>query len=188
MPFTLTRSLLVILIPGAIAILPWFTFILMRLDVELVSIKEFKAELGILLFLCAVIIGGIFEGLNSFVEVCLDNCRHGANRYLFFDWYEYLCAHRDKEPVAFRYISSRATTMYFEFSMAWASPACGYGITRVLKDSWLAIDYLWLIIFISWLVGAYFFYQGTATHLVLCKVRRELSKGLRKKNKSKDAF
>lgn len=134
MPFTLTRSLLVILIPGAIAVLPWLALILIRSSLQWDCIKEFKTELGVFCFLCSVIVGGLFEGLNSCIEVRLDRFRSGEFPRLIDDWYDYLCLHRDKEPVAFRYISSRATTMYFEFSMAWASPIFGYGIISILKD------------------------------------------------------
>lgn len=175
MPFTLTRSLLVILIPGAIATSPWIAFVLIKSSIDWNVLKDLKTELGALCFLTSVIVGGIFEGLNSWIEVGLDNYRTRTFPNLINDWYDYLCLQRDKEPVVFRYISSRATTMYFEFSMAWATPISSYGAACILGALGVVTEHHWLIITVAWLLCAYFLHQGATTHWVLCKIRHELN-------------
>ena len=186
MPITLTRSILVILLPGALTAAPFMFYVLYSNPEYLAWYKEHENEAYFFVFSFAVIIGSIYEGISSLVEVKLDNRLRTSFPNIEQEWYDYLCHQYSPEPVAFRYMSRRATTMYFEFSMAYAMPIIGIGSYINLAR----VDYFqnWYeglpVVFLFVALAYYFFRQAMENHLVLSRVRYELYKRYNSSEKS----
>jgi hypothetical protein len=175
MPTTLTRSLLVILIPGAIAIAPWLLALVQHTSATL-GLDQYRPLSYVLLFACAAVAGSVFEGLGRFVEVRWDKERE-ATYAVRENWFKYLSRSLDNEPVGFRYLSRRATTLYFELSMMFAVPifAFGAGILASLRFRehayWIAgVSVLAVVVSV-----VYFYWQARCTHELLCKTRMEIN-------------
>ncbi len=183
MPFTLTRSILVILLPGAITLSPYLFNLLYTLPQFAAWYESHKTESYFFVFSAAVIIGSVYEGISSIAEVQLDKIIKKNNSNLDKEWYSYLCRNNSSEPVAYRYISRRATTMYFEFSMAYSMVFVGYGIALNLDH----IDFFHgcfqkpAFVLIFFVLSYYFFRQAMGTHSVLSKIRSELYKAQQQK-------
>jgi hypothetical protein len=180
-PFTLTRSILVILLPGAITLSPYLFNLLYTLPQFMAWYEGHKMESYFFVFSAAVVIGSVYEGISSIVEVQLDKIVKKRHPDLDKEWYSYLCKSYSAEPVAYRYISRRATTMYFEFSMAYSMIFVGYGFSLNLDR----IDFFHdcfqkpAFVLIFWVLAYYFFRQAMGTHNVLSKIRSELYKAER---------
>lgn len=180
MPFTLTRTILGILVPGLIAITPWL----------LTLVQHTKATLGFdvnstlghaLIFSAAVVAGTLFEAQGSKLEVKWDRSKDASYK-VNESWYAYLSTVLDKEPVGYRYVSRLVTTLYFELSMLWAAPIFLLG-SSVLVSLRFPDDAV--ILCIVGLIGAvvtgmYFHRQAKVTHDVICVTRRELVSRLSK--------
>lgn len=174
MPFTLTRTLIGILVPGLIAITPWL----------LALVQHTKATLGFdtnstlghaLIFSAAVVAGTFFEAQGSRLEVSWDkeNDRiHQVNQ----NWYSYLAKSFDKEPVGYRYLSRLATTLYFELAMMWASPAffIGGAALACLRFPNFFVPFAIVGLAAAVASGMYFHRQAKSTHNVICVTRKEL--------------
>jgi hypothetical protein len=178
MPFTLTRSLIVVLVPGLVATAPWILLIAIYFPLALHAYDTHAVAWNALMFALVVVVGSVLEGIGSNLEVKWDK-----ERDFDFDvqenWYKYLALTPSVEPVGFRYISRNVTTLYFELAMSIAGPSMLVGITFLNAPheqplaSWRVILAALLVI-LAWF--AYRSFNGHAhdTHLVLCKVRREI--------------
>lgn len=174
MPITLTRSLMVILVPGLIALAPWLMFVMYRWPgaAELYNRHSALANVG--LFAAVVICGAAFEGLGSSLEARWDRKRE-AEFQVRENWFSYL-ARTPPEPVGHRYISRMVTTLYFELSMAWATAiffgACGALAMLLGLPNWAPF-----VSFAFAIAGVvYFRWQASCTHKVLCETRAELNR------------
>jgi len=87
MPFTLTRSLIVVLVPGIVATAPWILLIAIYFPLA---------------------VGGVLEGIGSNLEVKWDKERD-SDFDVQENWYKYLALTPSVEPVGFRYISRNVT-------------------------------------------------------------------------------
>jgi hypothetical protein len=174
MPFTLTRTVLGILVPGLIAITPWL----------LALVQHTKATLGFdsnstlghaLIFSAAIVAGTFFEAQGTKLEVKWDNSKEEVHQ-VSENWYTYLSQVLDKEPVGYRYMSRLATTLYFELAMIWAAPAFLLGATILASlrfpDAWVILGIVGLAAAVG--VGFYFHSQANCTHNVICSTRKEL--------------
>ena len=175
MPTTLTRSLLVVLIPGSIAVAPWLLALVQHTSATL-GLDQYRPLSYVLLFACAAVAGSVFEGLGTFVEVHWDKKRE-ATYAVRENWFKYLSRTFDNEPVGYRYLSRRATTLYFELSMMFAVPifAVGAGLLASLRfrdhACWIAgVSILAAIVSIL-----YFYWQASCTHKLLCETRLEIN-------------
>lgn len=116
MPLTLTRSLLVVLVPGIVAATPWLVWIVKEWENAAKLYQEFPNLVTALLFAIVVVLGSIFEGISSLLEV-----RWDREREIKFEvkkhWYAYLARICPTEPVGHNYMSRMATTLYFELAM-----------------------------------------------------------------------
>src|SRR3979490_266949 len=112
MPTTLTRSLLVVLIPGIVAIAPWLLALVQYTTATLGFATN--APVGsALVFSAAAVAGSVLEGLASHIEVRWD--RQLESQFAVHEnWYAYLSRTFDHEPVGYRYLSRMVTTLYFE--------------------------------------------------------------------------
>lgn len=69
MNITLTRSLLVILLPGAMFLMPWVVFILITYPHCLKTYELYKYEYVLVLFGFSVFTGMLLEGFGASIEV-----------------------------------------------------------------------------------------------------------------------
>ena len=182
MPITLTRALLVILIPGGIFLAPWILLFLISLENFDASefYTSYKTPINAMFFACIVVIGTIIEGLNSHIEVGWDKERESKFE-VTENWYKYLALTPANEPVAFSYISKMVTVMYFELAMMWASISFLVGASAIICT--LEIPYYMLLsttlVALSIALFFYFRWQGKTTHEVLCNARKELNARLK---------
>lgn len=174
MPITLTRSLMVILVPGLVALAPWVMFVMYKWPEAAALYNRHSALTNVGLFAAVVICGAIFEGLGSVLEARWDKKREREFE-VRENWFAYL-ARATPEPVGHRYISRMATTMYFELSMLFATAiffGAGGALARLLGlPGWVAFFSLGLAI-----AGVFYFHwQAQCTHKVLCEARAELNR------------
>lgn len=175
MPIDLTRSLLVILIPGLVAIAPWVLLLVQHTSATL-GFDKYVTLGSALVFALSAVAGSVFEGIASSIEVSWDLEREEEYQ-VAENWFAYLAHVLPHEPVAFRYLSRMATTMYFELSMLFAVPLflVGGGILASLRFPFLVCVFLVTASLFTVISIAYFRVQARRTHLVLCKTRRELN-------------
>lgn len=177
MPITLTRSLLVILVPGGVAVSPWFIWVALSSSEVLSIYDKYPIVLNTLAVAAFVIIGSIFEGVGTHFEVYWDN-KVDLALDLRENWYAYLAKVCATEPVGFRYISRMATTMYFELSMMLASVLFWAGVVTGIV-SWNPTNAgCYSVLCVGFAVGsvAYFYWQARCSHRVLCEARAEIVK------------
>lgn len=178
MPTTLNRSLLVVLIPGVIAISPWILVLLQCTPVPF-GLDKYPAIAYVLLFAAATVVGSLFEGMTSFAEARWDKERE-CEFAIRENWLTYLSKTFENEPVGYRYLARLATTLYFELTMMCAAPAfvVGMGVLIILRfpeyERWITYG----VVLVAAIATAYFRFQARATHELLCRTRRDLNANL----------
>jgi hypothetical protein len=170
---TLTRSLLVIILPGLFAAAPWLFILMSRVQASSVFYDKYPILGNACLFAFVVILGCVFEGANSSVETTWDKERE-TTYDVETNWYNYLALVCTAEPVGFKYIVRKVTGMYFELAMVWASYLFGVGVIGLLSANSML---LWAVIIavFSAAVPYYFWKQAKDSHKVLCVCRKELN-------------
>ncbi|MCW5651067.1 MAG: hypothetical protein KIS62_15075 [Ramlibacter sp.] len=179
MPLDLTRSLLVVLIPGAVAMAPWLLSLVLYTDATLGYAEKYNALANAFVFAVAAVAGLVCETIASWIEVAWDKERE-AEFEIMENWYSYLARSVDPEPVGYRYLSRLATMFYFELSMLVATVPFAVGAAvlvwfRFAEDKYLLEAFL---VVLALIVVCYFRKNARTTHLVLCRTRRELNKRL----------
>jgi hypothetical protein len=174
MPYTLTRSLLTILVPGLVATAPWLVWLVQHTDATLGADKNATLA-NAFIFALVVVAGSICEGLGTYMEYRWDDqleAKHQVQEH----WIRYLRYDGAREPVAFRYLSRLVTTMYFELSMLFAVPSfiCGSTLLAVLRFPAHAVALTLAGVVLSALAMLYFHYQGKQTHEGICKIRKAI--------------
>ncbi len=181
MPITLTRSILVVLIPGLVALAPWALWMATQLGNIDALYESYTTLINASLVGAAVIIGSLIQGLVSHLEVKWDKEREEQYQ-VRENWFAYLAQQCSSEPVGFRYISRMFTTMYFELSMMVAAPLSLVGIAFLIYEhvssckTLGAGSFLVLAIVVVW----YLYRAAYSTHRVLCEARKELNARLSK--------
>ena len=176
MPMTLTRSLLAVLIPGAIAITPAMIYLLSA-TTSVPIYKEYTALTNAMLFCIAAIVGSFCEGMGTHFEARWDKALQRKFQ-VTKNWYQYLARVFESEPVGYRYMSRLATTLYFELSMSVALVFFGVGSALLAH---FHAEYLgWLLaigaLAACYLLSYYFYWQAKCTHEALCRTRRQLNR------------
>jgi hypothetical protein len=179
MPGDLTRSLLVILLPGAVAVAPWLAWLLVKTDAGLKA--EYQPIAQAFAFGCAVIAGLICETLGTWQEAAWDKKRE-TSLHVSQNWFDYLARHIDPEPVAYRYLSRRATTLYFELSMMMAMMpfALGSWLFLPLVFPEQSAEIRWGIAVTTILLEVFFWINARSTHVLLCTTRAQVNNRLDK--------
>jgi hypothetical protein len=178
MPLTLTRSLLVILIPGLIALAPWLLWLIADFKNPERYYKDAPELVWVALFVSAAVVGSFLESLNSWIEVYWDDRKKRRGQGIDGDWYDYLARICSTQPVGYGYLSRMVTTMYFELAMAWAVLSFGLGIAVLLDLGTRSRWYVVLTIGIAVMASGWFYISAKASHGVLCKTRREINERL----------
>jgi hypothetical protein len=180
MPLTLTRSLLVVLIPGVVAFAPWLLWAVREFTNVGDLYRDFPEAVTVAVFAAVVVFGTIVEGFNSWIETRWDSERE-KDYDVRENWYAYLARVCSPEPVGHGYISRMFTTMYFELAMMWALPTFGLGIIILNATSATAdATLIACIAVISILLAVSFYHAGKESHLVLCNVRRQINQRIDK--------
>jgi len=181
MPVTITRSLLVVIIPGLLALAPWALWFSSKLPGFPEIYKTYAVLINASLLGFGVILGAVIEGAASHLEVRWDKEREIEFK-VQKNWFDYLALQPSSEPVGFGYISRMVTTFYFELSMMVASPiALVAGATLIfdhVESLWSRAGIIVLILaaFLIW----FFYWQAKCSHKVLCVARKELNERIRK--------
>lgn len=176
MPIDLTRSILVVLIPGAVAVCPWLLFAVMYTDATLGYDGTSDVLSNAFVFAVVSIAGLTCESLGTRLEVRWDTEREKS--YLVsVNWYAYLASHLEPEPIGYKYLSRLATMMYFELAMLVALLPFSVGTTLLIYRRYepSAICLVIVAFALTVLIGWYFWWNAKTTHEVLCRTRRELN-------------
>lgn len=175
MPFTLTRSLLVVLVPGLVALAPWMLLVVSQTEHVDDLYKNYATLIHASLVGAAIILGSMIEGALSHLEVKWDKERDEEYQ-VRENWFSYLAQQCDNEPVGFRYISRMQTTMYFELAMMTAAPIFLVGVSVLVFQYFLVYQFVAAALFLAFaLLSAWHLYrEAKCTHEVLCVARKEL--------------
>lgn len=174
MPLTLTRAILVIIIPGLLTLAPWILWLVLQYEEVSSLYKDYSTLINAAIIVLAIIIGTIIEGLMSFLEVKWDK-EHEEKYQVRENWYAYLSQQCMTEPIGFRYLSHMFNMLYFELSMMIASPIALAGfafITYKYFPKWYVLISALLLAIFSIL---FFRKQAKDSYDVLCKTRLELN-------------
>jgi hypothetical protein len=182
-PTTLSRSLLVILIPGAIAVAPWLLMLVQYTSATL-GFDDYTSLGNAVLFAAAAVSGTILEEFGSFIEVRWDRERE-KTLDVKENWYRYLARGFDHEPVGYRYLSRLATTLYFELSMMFATPIFIAGATILAALRFHGFDFWIAVAGVASFIAAFIFFrwQARCTHETICTTRAELNRRLSRTDK-----
>lgn len=176
MPIDLTRSVLAVFIPGAVALSPWLLALVLYTDATLGYIEK-NNTLANAFLLAVVAVGGLVCQMTaSWIEVGWDEEREEAFK-VTENWYLYLANKVTPEPVGYRYMSRLATMLYFELTMLVATVPFSFGAALLV---WLRFPDQRAELMIALVIGGLFVFwffrkNARATHEVLCKTRRELN-------------
>ena len=186
MPLTLTRSLLTVILPGIVATAPWLLLMgMLSLELQKWYLQN-AFPVHVAAFAIAVMLGGLFEGIGTYIE-CKWDTKKGCGleprieklkeNWILRDWYTYLARSFGSEPVAYRYLSRKVTTLYFEFGMMMAAPIGALGLAALVcrifpKMCWVAA----LIGVLAVVLGVLFYRFARDTHEVLYETRFYLAK------------
>ena len=189
MPTTLTRSLLVNLIPATVASSPWLLFLFLYFGDKQEAYNNYTIIINIICFCFVATLGTIFECISTRTEIKWDKEREG--KYDVIDnWFYYLSVLLPKnEPVGFRYISGRVTVMYFELAMRWASIIFCVGLIVVIDFNNIVFEYKFILVNCDILSAAllliavglcYVFHNSAkAMHEVLCEARKKINEQIK---------
>lgn len=174
MPTTLTRSLMTVLVPGLVAVAPWLVWLVQHTSATF-GADENPILANALIFALVVVAGSICEGLGTFLECRWD--RELEKEYQVTEhWIRYLKYAGEREPVAFRYLSRRVTTLYFELAMLLATPSFVVGSTLLAVMRFQNLRW-WLVLSGTLVTAAsawYFHFQARQSHKSICAVRKDI--------------
>jgi hypothetical protein len=178
MPLTITRSILVVFVPGIVAAAPWFLWIVQHFQSVSELYSKFPSAIAAVAFSAIVMFGTVVEGINSRIEVRWDRERE-AEWQVEKNWFDYLARAFDVEPAGYSYLSRKFTTLYFELAMMWAIPLAALGAILMLETA-VAEPHGWAVaVGLGALIAAHFFWRfASDTHLVLCEARLEINERL----------
>jgi hypothetical protein len=188
-PLDLSRSLIVIIIPGAVALTPlglWLT----ALYPSLIAFYEaHQATSNVVVFVSSVLAGLVIENIMTWLEVRWDREREKTYE-VAENWYKYLARVTEHEPAGYGYLRRMWTTLYFELAMLVAAPVLLIGLAIVLRwepapfNNCLARIALALLGIAS---GCFFYSAAKDSHGVLCKTRMEINTRLDARETSETA-
>lgn len=180
MPLDLTRSFLTIILPGIVAIAPWMLLVVAENPSAGELYKSWEVPFHVVAFSFAITVGAIIECFGSWFECRWDEAMAAreepgiAAGWVARDWHTYLGQKfGDKEPVVYRYLSRKVTTLYFEIGMMFSVPIALLGVgVLVLTQG----NFHWCVplLAVASAVGFFLVFGRFAkdSHRVLCITRR----------------
>ena len=186
---TLTRSVLVVFVPGIVALAPWLLLGVNRIPNFQRLYHEYPLPFHIAAFALVVVIGSLIEGATTYFEKKWDDKVAKApepdkeDDWLSKDWYDYLASQfGDKEPVGYRYLSRKVTELYFCLTMMVASPIgiIGFGVLLAFHGTGFCVSLA--IAVAAGLIALWGFRKFSIdTHCLLYSTRMEIMYRLRNK-------
>ena len=182
LPLNLTRSVLTIMMPGAVACAPWLLWALVEWDPLGAYYQKYALPVNVLSFVVAVVVGLTINMMVSYIEQAWDKKQASSDppessiSWVESDWYAYLAkTFGNGEPVGYRYLSYLVNSLYFELGMIGATPIGVLAIAAFLlrhnQCGWAIATLAAAITF-----GAVFYKSAQHTHRALCIGRREILK------------
>jgi hypothetical protein len=173
------RPIVSLLIPGSIAISPWFIGLAWKYLPFREMVSKNETTTGLLLVLSATFVGLIIENLGSRIEDAFDSIRNnksqGAHKA---NWDLYLRTCFRADPVGRRYARSIVLRLKFELATFWA---LGCAVAGLLWFMWLGLPLRFgcPLVAISLVLMVLNLAEAWLTHGVLSKTREELGKIIR---------
>lgn len=174
--FNLTRSLLVVFVPGVVGVAPWALFLLHAVP-EIASVyKSYPVFFQAVVFAMVIVAGTAFEDSGSRVEVAWDKGRE-AEYSVDANWWTYLARTIEHEPIGFRYLARHANTLAFELSMGFATVVFAIGVIALFFQAHVPAPAVWTPFILVLAAGVVWLFASTAydTHELLCETRQELN-------------
>lgn len=120
MPLTLSRSFLVNVLPGFVAIAPWVILVAVHFPQFAILYEKFSTVVHGALVGAAILVGAVLETAMTYLENKWDE-KTPKELNIDEDWYEYLALEVKDKPIGFDFISRKVTSLYFELTMIPAS-------------------------------------------------------------------
>jgi len=189
MPLTLSRSFLVNVLPGFVAIAPWVILVAVHFPQFAVLYEKFSTVVNGALVGAAILVGAVLETAMGYVENKWDD-KAPQELGLEEDWYEYLALEVDDKPVGFEYISRKVTSLYFELTMMPASFLFFVGIGFLPQVMFGATSALYPMGATFAAIASAWMFKKSARHSfsVLCKTRKELVTRIKKARAAKETI
>jgi len=185
----LSRSVLNTLVPGLVAIAPWFLLLLQHTSATL-GLKEYPTVANAFLFGAVAIAGSLCNSFGTAIEANIFDVAQREKYAVEDDWFDYL-AFNEQEPVGFRYLGRLYTTLSFELAMVMAAPsfALGGAFLLYLRFPFIGVPAGILIGTVATIVVISVFYtQARLSHQALCETRHQLMGRLRRsKSRNEDS-
>jgi len=185
---SLTRSILVVFLPGTVAAAPWLLFVVAKHPALGLLYTTYPVPAHVVAVTIVILLGAISEGIATYVEKRWDDM-DGADdepesneTWLEKDWYDYLTwPFGDREPVGYRYLSRKATELYFFLSLLIATPigllGLGFLADTVFVDRRSLVIIPTTLAILAFIAG--FRKLAKDTHCVLFNARNSIMKRLR---------
>lgn len=175
MPTTLTRSFLVVFVPGIVALAPWMLLFVREVDEAAALYKAYTLPVQLVAFASVVVVGSTIENVSSRFETRWDKQRL-SEFDVGGDWTAYLVQAYANEPVMHRYISRMVTTMYYELAIMQAIPLFMVGAGWLAGASSLPSRsiYICVAIVLGLFLPPVLCRSAKETHKVLCESRQDL--------------
>lgn len=177
--FSFDRVLLQLVIPGLIAVFPWF---LLFIDTHIHAKEYFQHNTNmtiITVIFISLIVGIILENFGGRLEVkVLDEWNRKKDKTYDQIWDQFLqMKYKSDEPIGQRYLRNILFRMKFELSASIAMIIMALGLTilnssfPIFSNNFYAI--LCILIF-PVLLSCYFFYEANSSSKILARTRKLL--------------
>jgi len=167
------RPLVTLLIPGTIAISPWFVGLLWHFRDLRTLVYSNHAEVGLVLVLAMTFAGLVLEDTGARVETWLDSRKKEQNGKHIENWYAYLRTAFRTDPIGRRYVGALVLRLIFELGIAFAMLSAGVGVLWLwsmgLSCKMVVVCELLCILFSAWGL-----IEGWSTHDTSAKNRANL--------------
>ncbi len=179
---SLTRAILVVLIPGTVLISPFLLILAVEFPSLILMYEKLALPFHVAAFSLVAITGTLIEGSMSYIEKRWDTKasretppEFDDKNWLENNWYDYLAVKfGEKEPVGFRYLSRKATELYFHLAMMIAAPfaSIGTGFLLFLQGGkcWMICGLLGVAVIFFLIFGKF----AADTHCLLFNARAAL--------------
>ena len=164
------RAMILLVVPGAIAVLPWFGVAYYSSDELKAFVDAHPSQAGSVLVILIMAAGMILTSLGSWIEFVWDWCRNRKGGKHTEDWYAYLRLSYEHEPVGHRYIRDMVLSLRFELS---ATPALIAGPGVVFLGFWPGGGTSTYGI-LAFACAAYLLFESWSTNGALGTVREQL--------------
>lgn len=182
MPLTLSRSFLVNVLPGFVAIAPWIILVAVHFPQFATLYEKFSTVVNGALVGAAILVGAVLETAMGYLENRWDE-KVPTEAGLEEDWYEYLSIEVEKDrPIGFEYISRQVTSLYFELTMIPASFLFFVGVGLLPRVMFHAPSAIYPILGTLAAIASAWMFKKTARHSfdILFRTRKELVSRIKK--------